>query len=210
MYAKSIIKLLAEHGRQSIYSIAKALGVSEGSIYPSIVALRREKAVSMDNQLTEFGWRLYQAIQAVGEMGVNQGEFVRRFGLDVAKALKRLKIIEEKPQVYVERKLWDPPNENKDVTIIDEKEDLPKGLPVKGVICPHDHWIPVEEAGWPTYLTCPECGEELKHMGNGTYVPRCMTKESPLEFLPILVGGLAPVLFGLGCIVACELFKTKW
>jgi len=191
MYAKSIIKLLAEHGRQSIYSIAKALGVSEGSIYPSIVALRREKAVSMDNQLTEFGWRLYQAIQAVGEMGVNQGEFVRRFGLDVAKALKRLKIIE-------------------DVTIIDEKEDLPKGLPVKGVICPHDHWIPVEEAGWPTYLTCPECGEELKHMGNGTYVPRCMTKESPLEFLPILVGGLAPVLFGLGCIVACELFKTKW
>lgn len=209
MYVKNIIKLLAESGEQSIYSIAKALKASEGSIYPCIVKLRKLNVISQDNQLTHFGWQLYRGLQAFEGKGVNKGEFLRRFGSDVAKALKHLRIIEERPELYVERKLLDPPLcENEDVTIIDEV-DLPTGLAVKGVICPKDHFIPVQEPGWPVLLVCPECGEELKHTGHGMYVPRRMVRESPLEFSPRVISFLGPLLFGVVCIMASALSQEN-
>jgi hypothetical protein len=198
--------MLAEHGDQSTYSIAKSFGVSEASIHSSIIRLRELNAICtgmyMRNHLTRFGWRLYESIRTlndVGEVGVNKEEFKRRFGPDVVEALRRLHVLVEKPYIYIERRLLDPP-------ITENESGLLKGYLVAGVIDPNDNFIPIGVPRPPKYVSSPDYGE-LKHIGGGVYAPRTMVRESLMEYLPLIIGILGPFVFGALCIVASELSK---
>jgi hypothetical protein len=206
MYGKNVIKMLAEHGAQSIYGIAKAFGVSEGSIYSAITRLRRVDAIRTDEnlriQLTDFGWRLYEGIKALesaGEAGINKGEFGRRFGRDVVEALKRLRVLAEKIYVYVERRLLDP-------LMNGSESELPEGYLVAGVIDPNDNFIPITVSEPPKYVNSPAYGE-LKHVGGGIYVPKAAVQESLWDYLPSILRVVAPIVFGIGLIAASS-FKT--
>jgi len=86
-------------------------------------------------------------------------------------------------------------------------EELPTYYVVAGVIGPHGNFIPLAGLQLPTYIPSPE--GELKHVGHGKYVPRNVVKENPWDYFPSIVGGLFPILFGVGCIVASELSKRS-
>jgi predicted transcriptional regulator len=60
--------------------------------------------------------------------------------------------------------------------------ELPTGRAVAGIICPNNHFIDVTGSTTPEYVVCPQCGERLKHIGQGMYVPANAVKETIFDW----------------------------
>jgi DNA-binding HxlR family transcriptional regulator len=70
-------------------------------------------------------------------------------------------------------------------------------------------FMPVKGIDYPKYVKI--CQKEFTHVGGGDYIPKELVKEKRtlFDFLPALLGGLAPIAAVVGTIVACELSKGK-
>lgn len=109
MYVKSIIKLLAEMPRLSIYAIARKFGVGDSSVYYSLKRLKDTGVVTESNELTDLGLRLFRLIEATERIGISKEEGIHRFGLDSVNMGRDLRIIAEEKNVVTVTEIKDPP-----------------------------------------------------------------------------------------------------
>jgi DNA-binding transcriptional ArsR family regulator len=68
--------------------------------------------------------------------------------------------------------------------------ELPSGRAVSGILCPNDHFVEVDGSTMPENITCPYCGERLKHVGQGKYVVAKMIKETVIDQILAIIDEL--------------------
>ena len=68
--------------------------------------------------------------------------------------------------------------------------ELPSGRAVSGILCPNDHFVEIDSSAMPENITCPYCGERLKHVGQGKYVLAKMIKETVIDRILAIIDEL--------------------
>lgn len=108
MYTKSIITLLAEKGRLSVYAIARTFKVGDSSVYYPLKRLKEAGVVTENNELTDLGLRLFKLIRATEQNWVRRDKCVDSYGSDAIETGKELRIIAEKESVISVKEIKDP------------------------------------------------------------------------------------------------------
>jgi predicted transcriptional regulator len=60
--------------------------------------------------------------------------------------------------------------------------ELPSGKAITCILCPNGHLMEVWKPMMPERISCPHCGERLKHIGRGIYVPEKAVKEDLVDW----------------------------
>lgn len=119
MYAKSIIKLLAEKPELSIYAIARIFRVGDSSVYYPLKRLKDMGVVTESNELTDLGWRLFELIEATERGWVPREDCARRFGSDALDIGQKLDIIVTRESAVLVKEIKDPSPEE---ILVDKRE----------------------------------------------------------------------------------------